>query len=499
MKGENSSKGSIEGYRRFISDIGMIGITEFAVRASGLVTLPLLTRMLLPSEYGLWALILITVTIVSSLFQGGLGISMVRFVPSEKERESQARVISSILTGVSGMSLGGMVFFWAIAPALGNTFLKIPAEQIPLFRLGAFFIPLYAVREIVVRAFRALRWMGYFAVINFFKTFSEIVGLLLLYHGRGSVADVVRLYLVIEALTVGVGLWTLYRKIPFKHPAYHEARPYLLFGLPLMANALLLLVIHSSDRYLLSYFLGLSAAGVYSAAVNLSMVTLLFLMPIQSVLLIATADLYDSGQMDEVRKYFNYSLKYYLILTFPIVSGLFLYGRPFVEIMTTESYAGERWVLPGLSLGCLFYGVYQLLIFATYLRKQTYWDLGLLLGGSLINIVLNLLFIPFLKTTGAAMATAISFFLLAIVAHELSRRYLKFVFDFAVALKVLVASGAMILVVASVSSRETIWDPFPILLGCLVYGTVLVLLRTFRLPEIRLLTSFFHARPVVRS
>ncbi|MFH1857362.1 MAG: oligosaccharide flippase family protein [Candidatus Omnitrophota bacterium] len=477
-------------YQKFISDVAAVGITEFIIRASGLVTLPILTRMLLPSSYGLWALILITITIVSSVFQAGLGVALVRFVPSEKNGEDQAKTISDILGLVFVLSLIGMAFFWLVAPALGKGFLKISAEDLGVFRLSVLFIPLYALREMLMRSLRALRWMGRFAGLNCFKVGLEIGGLLWLFHtAKGTVPNVVCLYLMIEAVTIGAGFWFMAGRMPLRRPDLTRARSYLPFALPLAANALLLLAIHSSDRYLLSHFIGFSAAGIYTAALNISMIAHLFLMPIQSVLLIATADLYDANQLDEVRTYFRYSIKYYLILTMPLVLGLVLYGRPFIRLVATAAYLGDAQVLPWLTVGCLFYGVYQLLIFTAYLRKRTQWDFILLLGGAATNIILNILLIPPFGPAGAAAATAVSFLLLALAAYALSCRYLGFLFHPMLGLRVLAASSAMGFLIVLLSERKTIWDPVPIGMGLLVYFGALSVLRTFRMPELRLLVG----------
>ena len=468
----------------------MIGIADFVVRASGLVTLPILTRMLLPSEYGLWALIIVTITIVSSFFQGGLGVSLVRFIPSEKDWVERAEAISSTLVLVLGMGLIGTILLWAFVSVEGGRFLRTSENETLFFQWSSLLVPLYALRDIVTRALRALRCMQHFAAVNFFKTFLEIGGLLFLRHVGGKVLQVIMLYVVIETLTVAIGFWLLNWEIPLKAPTFKTARRYFLFGIPLSANALILLIIHSSDRYLLSYFLGLSAAGIYSVASNISMMTLLFLMPIQSVLLIATADLYDAHQMAEVRKYFHYSLKYYLILTLPILVGLTLYGGPFVKMLATESYLGESWVLPCLALGHLLYGFYQLLIFATYLRQRTYVDFFLLVGGAVANIGLNLILIPFFRIPGAAVATVLSFFLLAAAAYGLAMRSLGILCDAWIGCKALLATGVMTFVIVSVSERKTVFDLGPIFLGLLAYFGTLLLLRTFRVSEFRLLTAF---------
>ena len=54
-------------YRRFIKDVGLIGITQALIGLGGFFLLPIITRTLGPYEYGIWAQINTTVSLLSPL------------------------------------------------------------------------------------------------------------------------------------------------------------------------------------------------------------------------------------------------------------------------------------------------------------------------------------------------------------------------------------------------------------------------------------------------
>ena len=115
--------------------------------------------------------------------------------------------------------------------------------------------------------------------------------------------------LLVQAVIVLIAFMTIVSQIGFVVPRFTYIKEYLQFSLPLTPNALIRWVTESSDRYLVTYFLGLESVGVYSAACSIGNLIQLFVSPLQLILLPELSKLFDENKIDEVRIYVSYSLQ----------------------------------------------------------------------------------------------------------------------------------------------------------------------------------------------
>jgi O-antigen/teichoic acid export membrane protein len=104
-----------------------------------------------------------------------------------------------------------------------------------------------------------------------------------------------------------------------------------------------------------------------------------------------------------------------------IIGGV--WSRELVELLTTEQYFGAAAIIPLILLGYFFQGVYVFMVAPLFYFKKTLLVPVLTVAGALVNIGLNIFLIPEIGIMGAAVATAISFFVLAVAAYFVGRRF----------------------------------------------------------------------------
>ena len=73
-------------YQRFARDVGLIGTVQVLTNLGNFLILPIITKSLGTYDYGLWAQINITVSLISPLALMGLSMALVRFLSSETEK-----------------------------------------------------------------------------------------------------------------------------------------------------------------------------------------------------------------------------------------------------------------------------------------------------------------------------------------------------------------------------------------------------------------------------
>jgi len=72
-------------YQKFARDVGFIGTVQVLTSLGSFFLLPIITKTLGTYDYGLWAQINITVSLISPLALMGLSMGFVRFLSSETE------------------------------------------------------------------------------------------------------------------------------------------------------------------------------------------------------------------------------------------------------------------------------------------------------------------------------------------------------------------------------------------------------------------------------
>jgi O-antigen/teichoic acid export membrane protein len=268
---------------------------------------------------------------------------------------------------------------------------------------------------------------------------------------------------------------------------------YLKFGLPLVPTGLLGWITSSSDRYLIGYFLDSQMVGIYSAAYNIGAIIGFFGAPLQIILFPTISKLYEAGKDQEMKTYLAYSLKYFLLFTIPAIFGLSLLSRQLLLIMTsTEFVAQGAVILPIVAVGTLFYGLYGSIfawIFAV--AKRTKLVFVLVSFSALINLILNIIFIPSYGIIAAAITTLIAYFILFALTIYFSRKYIKFKVPYDFIGKSVLASLVMALVLYWINPVGVFYVGLMILAGAGVYLGVLVLLKGFGKEEFGFLKGIF--------
>ena len=87
-----------EEHKLFVKRIGVVGVAQTFQSMKGLIYLPIFTKILGSSEYGIWSLILATIAVLQPFILLGLQDAILRFLsPQSKEKIVQG-VITVIIT-----------------------------------------------------------------------------------------------------------------------------------------------------------------------------------------------------------------------------------------------------------------------------------------------------------------------------------------------------------------------------------------------------------------
>lgn len=476
-------------YRAFGSQVGYVIAAHLAGRFLSLVRIPILTKALGATLYGTWSLISVTVSLVVPFAMLGLSMGVVRFLSAQKNDANVREDFSSALSTVFISGAAFSVLLFALADYLAVSILKDPGAALYV-RLGSVLILLNSLQPVVLAFFRMRRRIGLYSTLSISQNVLQI-GLLAAAIALGySLYGAITATIASITLVTVVALLLIFREIGVAVPRFSNIKSYLRWGVPLTPNTALVWVMHTSDRYMVSYFLGVGAAGVYSASYGIGDYATFALAPLLTVLFPHASKTYDEGSPDETRSYLKHSLRYLMMISIPAAFGLSVLAKPLLQILTTPEFVAGSIVVPWVAFGTVLFAFRQICNLGIYMVNRTRISTALLGVSAALNVVLNLLLIPRVGILGAAVATLISYAMLAMLTLLVTRRYLKFDLSLHFIGKSLVSAGIMALCIGLIHP-QSLWPVLIcIVLGAVIYFAVLMALKGLSKGELIFFAGF---------
>lgn len=435
----------MSGLRGLLQKAGHYFVGNGLTMLSGIISYPILTRVMEPGEYGLMGLV--SSALLGSVAVAKLGVSSagVRFFHEEQRRGDLSGLVSLCMSfvGLMGLLAGlvqGVVGWW-LGGALGL-----------LLGVTAPLVLVRALTTVGMSFLRAAEWTKRYNGLDVLGRYLSL-GLSLwfvLVAGRG-VRGFFEGVLLAEAAALGLALWQVRRLTPWGlvWPSGARLRGLLGFGLPLLAFEMTNILLAFGDRVVVRWLVGEAALGHYTAAYNLGDTLQKFLMfPIALSIQPMYMRLWAEEGEEATRAFLGRAMSFFFLLSIPSVVGLVAVRRPLLLWLAGEAYLDGVDVLPLTFGGYLLYGGYAVLAAGMFLKKKTGWLSVASAVAVLGNLGLNLWLVPGMGIVGAAVATAVAYLGLLVALGVMSFRWLSFPIEWGYALRLLGMSGVMYAAVA---------------------------------------------------
>lgn len=476
-------------YKIFAQRIGLIGISNILIGLSSLILLPFLTKNLSIQDYGVWIQFTTTVMFIPLLINMGLPYSMNRFLPSEKDKKNIQEGLYSITFILLFISLIALIliiiFSRELAMALFNDNIYISlvlSVSILINCVWSSFISFF-------KTFQQMKAYSIFSVIQVYFTVGAVI--LLLYLGYG-ISGVLTGYLIVQIIVLLFTVYFVIHQIGFSFPKFRNVKEYLSFGIPTVPGNLSYWMVDASDCYIIGIILGTTFVGYYAPGYTLGNIIIMFMMPFAVLLTPLLSVYYDQGQINKVKLYLNYSLKYFLLLSIPATFGLSLLSKPLLIILSTPEIANNGYMItPIVALSTLMYGIYGIISHILILEKKTKIIGYMWIIAAIINLVLNLLFVPIYGILAAAFMTLIAYAFTFLVSWYYSLKFLKFKFDYIFLMKCLFASLLMSIFIIFMNPINFLGIIITIVISSIIYIVIILLLKGIDKKEIKFLKELF--------
>ena len=466
--------------------------TQLITVVLGIIQVPIITKALGSSLYGTWAIIYAAIALIMSFTMLSFNMSLVRFLAAEKDRE---KIRDDFFSAFALVILSGVVaslLFFVLSHFFAIFILKDASLSIYL-RLSSVLILLTTTFSGVITAFfRAGNRIGIYNLLTIGWNASW-VGLTILFLSLGyGLTGVISAAILSVAIFNIIGISMIFKEIGFRRPRFSNMKAYLKWGLPLTPASAVGWIISNSDRYIVSYFLGVATAGIYTASNGIGSYTSFALLPLSTVLYPAISKTYDEGNLDECRNLFQLSFKYLMMFTIPAAVGLSLLAKPLLIILTTPEFVSGAPVVALAAFGALSSCLYSLGIYVIYLVGKTQIVIRLLSITAVLVLILNAILIPHMGIVGAGIGSLIASSFLGLLTIIITRRYLKYDLSLSFLIKSAVSSGFMALCIWLINPKSVSMVFVSIIVAIITYFGVLIAVKGFSKTEWAFVTAFIR-------
>lgn len=376
------------------------------------VIVPFYTYMLTTAEYGEADLVTTTVNLVVPFAMLGMNEAVLRFSAS-RELDQDEIASNSMLVVVASVILS-----WLLYPLLSCISI-IGSNIVPFLLL----LNLHTFNNIFLQYLRGSGKSKAFAANGIITTFvmaaANVVALPVLHLGVfGYLASMVLAQMVGTVhIVVCSRVW---ERLSLAAVDKRVLSTMLRYSIPLIPNSLMWWIMSVSDRYVILYFLGASANGLYNVAQKIpSIVNVVYSIFMQAwqVSAIEERDSEDNAR-------FQSSVFRYMFVVLTLASSLIAAtAHPVYTVLMSSDYADSWQPVAMLSLANLLSCIGMFFGTTYVVHRESKKAFATTAVGAVANIVITLCLVPLVGIIGAAIATAASYGVMAAVRARDTQRH----------------------------------------------------------------------------
>ena len=386
----------------------ILAFGKICTQSIGFFMLPLYTSLLDTAEYGLFDLLVTYAALLLPLVNWQLDQGLFRFMLDVRDQiDKQTHLFSTVFLISIIQSVVFCVLFLIIYP-----FLTLEHAEFLLY-----YVILHIYTAMFLQFARGLGKTSKYAVASFISALAtvllNVLALAVFKLGLKGlfIATISAQVLTIFYLIMATKCWIFFSIKAVKFKLFNEVRKY---SIPLIPNNLAWWIVNSSDRMVISHFIGISANGIFTVASKFSNVFISF----YNVVNLSWTESVSLHINDPDRDSFLSEMMTTLFKLFASACFLIVAVMPFIfPILVNEKYIdGYNHVLI-LMYAMLFrvlVGLYSCIYVAQKNAKKIAYTS---ISAAIINITVNLILINKIKIFAASISTLVAFFSMFIIRY----------------------------------------------------------------------------------
>jgi O-antigen/teichoic acid export membrane protein len=381
------------------------GLGSIVARVVAVLLLPLYTRYLTPSDYGLIETLVALSAVLTALVAQGMKSAFFRFYFDSAEPERRHLVVRTafwyVLAASSAVLVAGIALAQPISWLLFDT--RTHDELVIAAFVGLWAAINYEQMTSLFRVEQRSTAYVTATLTNVALTIAATV-LLVVVFDRGPLGVLVGN--LTGTLLVYVALLFYNRRalgLQFDRELLREMNR---FGLPLVPSAVALWFTNFSDRFFLVKLADAHEVGLYSIGVRIASAIVLLLTAFRMAW---PAFAYSIDDDREAGRTYSFVLTYVVYVCCWLALTLGLLAPWILKLITTEPFYPAENVVAPLAFGVAAFGAFVVVQIGTGRARRTRSNWLVTGAAALVNVALNLMLIPPYGRMGAAVAMVSSF------------------------------------------------------------------------------------------
>ena len=241
---------------------------------------------------------------------------------------------------------------------------------------------------------------------------------------------------------IGMFFYLKYINIRNKKSVKKYYKYALTISVPLVFHGLSTTVLFSADRIMLTFYRSASETAVFSLIYSLSMITIVFKASLESLWIPWFNDKINKNLIDDI----NISVKKYVTVILSSMICLLLVSPEILHIMAPKEYWGGLNMIPLVISASFFMFLYSISVNLEYYYKSTKMIAINTISVAIINIILNIIFIPKYGAIAAALTTLVSYIISFIVHYMTARKLDNRLFEYKIYIVPILIMGSSVLI-----------------------------------------------------
>ncbi len=373
-------------------------------------------RILGATEYGKFTFALAFVSLLALFADLGVSDILVREFAKEKERE---RDLYSLLSLKMLLGLGMLTLV-----LIGSFFITPDPLIQKIILILALYVLIDSFNGLSYSFFQARQRMEYQTVAIIFGTLVLTTFGLFVIFNFPSAENLSYAYLLANIITlIFISFFFHFKIFPLKVSWDKTVwQKFLSMSWPLALAALFITLYSYTDSVMLGYFGQITETGWYNAAYRIAWASFFLINPVCGSFVPILSKAFNESK-EKLQKIWNYFMELMIILAFPLITGGIVLAPRIIDSFYgatfTPSILAFRILIIMTGIIFLYVPLHQIL-FVSNQQKKLFWAISI---GAIINVILNLIFIPKYSLYGAAMTTVFTHLLILILFFNFTLKF----------------------------------------------------------------------------
>ncbi|ONK21030.1 hypothetical protein BLX87_24195 [Bacillus sp. VT-16-64] len=389
----------------------------------GLVSTPVITRILVPEEFGKASFFILIMNILLLICLFGADQSFVRFYYDEKEQSRKFLLFNCLKVPLATFFVVSIFLLVFYRPISYYLFEENSLHIILLLIITVFLQIIHRFSLLVIRMqqkgllYSTLQVLIKVFEFGFILLFAFLIGpsFEIIIYAQVFYSIIVTVFAILSSIQ----FWNFFGD---SKTVTHSIKDILKFGRPLVLTSLIIWLFQSIDRIALKEWSTYTEVGLYSAAFKIVAVLNVIQASFTTFWVPVSYERYNKNPDDTA--FFSKMNELITFLMFLVALGTLLFKDMIIYLLGSE-YRSAAVIMPFLVFMPIMYTISETTVIGINFVKKTRWHTLIASTACLVNVIGTFLLVPSYGAKGAAISTGIAYVTFMIMRTHISLKFYK--------------------------------------------------------------------------